>query len=217
MSCEKWSQRDACRSSQRPPVPEATLGHDCCWHPTPSHGGHQSKAQLPSGLSCLLAATGYKKPKAARCRRWQATAAHVLSMHQGGREGPLYAAHNEGRQPPIIPCKDTDPSATHHRAALIEREKETCIASCAEAPQRPPFAPLKRSMELPTDERALAAFPGIKPSADHCVSMLKEMSSAFTECVRAPTEMYVTPVEAIWRTVCRFTLPEPSVSTRPPM
>ena len=47
--------------------------------------------------------------------------------------------------------------------------------------------------------------------------MLKEMSRALTECVRAPTEINVTPVELISRTVVRFTFPEPSVSTLPLM
>mmetsp|Transcript_29166 Transcript_29166/g.72824 ORF Transcript_29166/g.72824 Transcript_29166/m.72824 type:complete len:353 (-) Transcript_29166:29-1087(-) len=47
--------------------------------------------------------------------------------------------------------------------------------------------------------------------------MLREMSSAMTECVRAPEEMYVTPVCPISCTVASVTFPLASVSTRPAM
>lgn len=52
-------------------------------------------------------------------------------------------------------------------------------------------------------------------SAGHCVWILSEMSSACTECVSAPTEMYVTPVDAISLTDRSVTLPDASVSTAP--
>mmetsp|Transcript_12779 Transcript_12779/g.21688 ORF Transcript_12779/g.21688 Transcript_12779/m.21688 type:complete len:288 (+) Transcript_12779:52-915(+) len=48
-------------------------------------------------------------------------------------------------------------------------------------------------------------------------SMLKEMSSAVTECVSAPLEMYVTPQPPIACTVSIVTLPEASVSTLSPI
>ena len=49
------------------------------------------------------------------------------------------------------------------------------------------------------------------------VRIFNEMSMAWTECVKAPQEMYVTPVAAIWRTVFNVTLPDASVGTAPPM
>jgi hypothetical protein len=51
----------------------------------------------------------------------------------------------------------------------------------------------------------------------YLVSMLREMSSAVTEWVSAPTLTYVTPVAAMVRMDERVTLPEASVSARSPM